>query len=121
VAALRVSGADARPRHRGISHHSLTAIDRVATARATVVVPVFDGVALPAGAVDVDGLDQLIASQLPALPQHDVRFEPVGGLYEALTGTPVRLSTMGRGLEQDPAAFLAAAAAGRVAAHLLHG
>ena len=30
VACLRVSGADARPRHQGVSHHSLTAYGRVA-------------------------------------------------------------------------------------------
>ena len=39
VACLRVSEADPRERHRGISHHSLTAYGRVALARAEVVVP----------------------------------------------------------------------------------
>ena len=42
VASLRVSGADARERHLGVSHHSLTAYGRVALAPADVVVPVFD-------------------------------------------------------------------------------
>jgi Protein of unknown function (DUF3866) len=41
------------------------------------------------------------------------------GLAEALRGCPVPLSTMGRGLDEDPAYFLAAAAAGRHAAGLL--
>ena len=40
----------------------------------------------------------------------------VDGLDAALRQAPVRLSTMGRGLDEDPAAFLAAAAAGRYAA-----
>ena len=40
VAALRVSAADPRARHRGVSHHSLTAYGRVALAAADVVVPV---------------------------------------------------------------------------------
>ncbi len=40
VASLRVSGADPRDRHRGVSHHSLTAYGRVALAPADVVVPV---------------------------------------------------------------------------------
>src|ERR1700744_1194963 len=39
VAALRISDADARERHRGISHHSLTSYGRVALARADGVVP----------------------------------------------------------------------------------
>ena len=34
VASLRVSDADPRERHRGVSHHSLTAYGRVALARA---------------------------------------------------------------------------------------
>jgi hypothetical protein len=84
VASLRVSEADARPRHRGVSHHSLTAYGRVALARADVVVP-----------------------ELP------------GEFGEALRACPVPLSTMGRGLDQDPAYFLAAAAAGRHALSLL--
>ena len=39
VAALRISDADPRERHRGISHHSLTSYGRVALARADVVLP----------------------------------------------------------------------------------
>jgi uncharacterized protein DUF3866 len=44
----------------------------------------------------------------------------VDGLDEALRATPVTLSTMGRSLDEDLAYFLAAAAAGRHAASLLH-
>jgi hypothetical protein len=44
---------------------------------------------------------------------------PVDGLYEVLKACPVRLSTMGRGLDEDLAYFLAAAAAGRHAAAML--
>jgi hypothetical protein len=40
VASLRLSDADPRERHRGVSHHSRTAYGRVALARADVVVPV---------------------------------------------------------------------------------
>jgi hypothetical protein len=36
VASLRVSGADPRDRHLGVSHHSLTAYGRVALSPATV-------------------------------------------------------------------------------------
>jgi Protein of unknown function (DUF3866) len=45
----------------------------------------------------------------------------VDGLEAALRACPVPLSTMGRGLDEDLAYFLAAAAAGRVAAGLLAG
>jgi hypothetical protein len=43
---------------------------------------------------------------------------PVDGLEDALRASPVRLSTMGRNLDQDLCYFLAAAAAGRHAAEL---
>src|SRR5690606_23688994 len=39
VAAPRLSFADPRPRHRGVSHHTLTAFGVVAQRRCTVVVP----------------------------------------------------------------------------------
>ncbi len=42
----------------------------------------------------------------------------VDGLFDQLRACPVRLSSMGRGLDDDPAYFLTAAAAGRYAASL---
>ena len=109
VASLRVSEADARERHRGVSHHSLTAYGRVALARADVVVPVLDG---EFGAL-VAGQAQLLAER------HHLVGVPTGGLLAALAACPVPLSTMGRGVDEDRAYFLAAAAAGRHAAALL--
>ena len=43
VAALRVSEADARERHHGVSHHSLTAYGRVAAHPADIPVPQLPG------------------------------------------------------------------------------
>ena len=112
VAALRVSGADRRERHRGVSHHSLTAYGRVALAPADVVLPVLDGPLADLGA--------LLSAQAAALtPPHRLIDVGVDGLAEALAQSPVGLSTMGRGLADDPAAFLASAAAGRHAAALV--
>jgi hypothetical protein len=109
VASLRVSDADPRERHRGVSHHSLTAYGRVALARAAVVVPDLDG---PFG--------QRIAAEAAQLSgRHDIVTWPVDGLEAALRACPAPLSTMGRGLDEDLAYFLAAAAAGRYASRLL--
>ncbi len=121
VASLRVSGADPRERHRGVSHHSLTAYGRVALAPADVVVPRYDtGDALEASLPP--GFGDRVAEQARALAApagiHRLVEVSTAGLGQALAGSPVRLSTMGRGLEQDPAAFLAAAAAGVHAARL---
>lgn len=109
VGSLRISAADPRPRHRGVSHHSLTAYGRVALAAAHLVVP--------------DGLPPELATEVtraltPLARRHRIVRVPVHGLDAALRATPVRLSTMGRGLDQDYAYFLAAAAAGRYAATL---
>ena len=120
IASLRVSGADARPRHQGISHHSTTAYGRVALAPADVVVPAPHG-------RDVEGYPEALATQvkaqaaalcLPAARHHLVSVS-LAGLSQALEDVPVRLSTMGRGLAEDAAPFLAVAAAGRWAARLL--
>ncbi len=112
VASLRISEADPRERHRGISHHSLTSYGRVALARADVVVPELAG---------EFGARVLAAAQPlggPAQPGPGQRGRARGG---AAGHCPVPLSTMGRGLDEDLAYFLAAAAAGRHAGGLVAG
>jgi hypothetical protein len=109
IGSLRISQADPRPRHHGVSHHSLTAYGRVALVRADLVVPA----GLPADlAAEVD------AALAPLAIRHRVVRVDVEGLDEALRALPVKLSTMGRDLDADHAYFLAAAAAGRHAARL---
>ncbi|MDC7122712.1 DUF3866 family protein [Cellulomonas fimi] len=120
VASLRVSGADPRERHLGVSHHSLTAYGRVALAAADVPVPVFD----PDPEGGLDALGRRVRHQVAALAAPHGRHRLVDveagpNLLSALAGAPVRLSTMGRGLDDDPAAFLAAAVAGVHAVDLL--
>jgi len=104
VGVLRMSQADPRPRHRGVSHHSLTAYGRVALVAADVVVP---------------SSYVAVAGPLPGLDRHRVVEVDDRGLREVLAGCGLELSTMGRGLDEDPVAFVAAAAAGRHAAGLL--
>jgi hypothetical protein len=111
VASLRISFADQRERHQGISHHSLTAYARVALARADVVIP---ELAEPAAA-------RVAADVAPLAARHTLVTVPVDGLDEALRACPVPLSTMGRSFDEDREYFLAAAAAGRHAASLLPG
>jgi hypothetical protein len=108
VASLRISSADARERHRGVSHHSLTAYGRVALAPADVVVPELPG-----------EFGDRVHAQAQALSHHRIVAVSVAGLAEALRHAPVRMSTMGRDVDADPEYFLAAAAAGRHAATLL--
>ena len=113
IASLRVSEADERERHRGISHHSLTAYGRVAMAAADLPVPLLGG---QFGDRVLEQARNLVRDSAGRLHLHEV---DAGGLLGALASSPVRLSTMGRGLGQDEASFVAAAAAGRFAATLL--
>jgi hypothetical protein len=113
VAALRISDADPRERHRGISHHSLTSYGRVALARADVVLP-----DLPPGEFGELGV-QVAREAEPLAARHSLVTVSTEGLDEALRASPAPLSTMGRGLDEDHAYFLACAAAGRHAATLL--
>jgi hypothetical protein len=108
VASLRISEADPRERHQGVSHHSLTAYGKAALTSADVVVPELDG-----------DFGEKVRTQLVGLSRHHLVTVPVDGLLEELRKSPVPLSTMGRGLDDDPVYFLAAAAAGRHAANLL--
>jgi hypothetical protein len=101
VGALRISAADPRPRHRGVSHHSLTAYGRVALASADIAVPA--------------GLDLDLAA---LASRHRLVTVPTDGLDEALRSSPAPLSTMGRDLDADHVYFLANAAAGRHGAAL---
>jgi hypothetical protein len=103
VASLRISFADPRERHQGVSHHSLTAYGRVALTRADVVIP---ELAEPMAA-------RVAADAAPLAERHTLVMVPVDGLDEALRACPVPLSTMGRSLDEDLEYFLAAAAAGR--------
>ncbi|MGY1840692.1 MULTISPECIES: DUF3866 family protein [unclassified Modestobacter] len=109
IGALRISDADPRPRHRGVSHHSLTAFGRVAMGGVTLVAP--RGIGSELGAQ--------VEEDLAGQPERNViEWVDTEGLDDALAGSPVTLSTMGRSVAEDRAYFLAAAAAGRFAAQL---
>jgi Protein of unknown function (DUF3866) len=113
VGSLRVSEADARERHRGISHHSLTTYGRVAMAPADLPVPLLGG---GFGERVLEQARDLVRASAGRLRLHEIE---VHGLVDALASCPVPLSTMGRGLDQDEASFVAAAVAGRFASTLL--
>jgi hypothetical protein len=95
VLAVRVSTADERERHRGVSHHTRAVVE---LCRDDVTV------AWPAGLEPPDWLWQ----------REDVDVE---GWREACAGLP--LSHMGRGPDEEPWFFAAAFAAGRLARSLV--
>ncbi len=113
VASLRVSEGDRRDRHVGVSHHSLTAYGRVALAPARVPVPELGGEFGARVAADAAVLGD----------RHTLVPVGVEGLADELRAAEkewgVRMSTMGRRLDEDLPYFLTAAAAGRYTATLL--
>jgi len=100
VAVVRMSSGDARERHQGISHHTLTSLRLV---RSRCMVP------LPPG---VDGA--------PIGDRHEVRVvDGADAVVENLAArSDLPLSTMGRSIDKDRVFFLAAAAAGLVVSSL---
>ena len=98
VVAARVSGADPRERHRGLSHHTAAALS-LCLGAAVVAWP--------------SGLPQPVL--LPA--RATLREVDAAGWRAACAGLP--LAHMGRGPDDDPDFFAAAYAAGRVTREFL--
>ncbi len=126
--AARMSSGDPRPRHRGMSHHTLTVLDLL-LAPVTVALP--QGVRSPTGRDLGSGLRAVFGggqSAPPALDfdlgdarpariaRHDWRRAPVDLPGYAASGLPAQ--TMGRPLATDPLFFASALAAGSVLGEL---
>lgn len=104
LAIARLSFADRRPRHRGVSHHTLINLGRLVRSRVTVPLP-----RLPRDQAATVAA-QLAAAGIPS--RHEIRYVAAEPLSTFLEASPIPLETMGRGYAADPAFFLAAAAAG---------
>lgn len=113
VAALRLNFADSSYRHHGVSPHSLTVLREVALRPVSVAVPALEGERREAvwGALREAHLEE----------RHrvvEVAGEPAVTL---LTERGVPAETMGRSLEEEPAFFLAAGAAGVLGGRMAAG
>ena len=111
VACLRASFADPRPRHRGLSHHSATALGLACRSRVTVPLPLVGGPeeeTLRAGmaAAGLDVRHDVVATKPP----------DILGLFER---HGLVVTSMGRPAAADPVLFACAAAAGALAAELV--
>lgn len=107
VVVPRISFADPRPRHTGLSHHLLETLGRLALVRSTIPLP-----------GSLTGREaQLIRAQLDlsgCAKRHDVVWVPgiaVEEIARRLAPYPEPVKTMGRGLRDDPPFFAAVCAA----------
>jgi hypothetical protein len=108
IACLRASFADPRERHRGVSHHSVTAL-MIAT-RSSVLVPV----ATVGGEEEARLRKDLDGSGIAA--RHEVVDVAPVGILDLLAEHRLRVVSMGRPATADPVLFEMAAVAGRCAA-----
>jgi hypothetical protein len=109
IAALRISFADPRPRHRGVSHHSITSLTVATSSRVRVAVPTVGG----------EDEDQIRADLARAGidTRHDIVDVVPVGILDLLGQRDLYVESMGRAAAVDPVLFESAAAAGTIAAH----
>jgi len=111
IAVARISFADPRPRHRGLSHHTITALGKVALTRCSLALPMIDQMLLLS-------IQEQIAHSGISYKHRTRVMDGLPGIIE-LQEKDIRMASMGRGYEDDEAFFLAASAAGAVAAEAL--
>lgn len=104
----RLSFADQRERHHGLSHHTATICGQLTQCRSTLALPVLPG-------AEMDLIMRQIA-KAGIEKRHDLRLVEAGEILMLLKESGLPARTMGRGPEEDPAFFLAAGAAGFEAA-----
>lgn len=111
IAIARISFADPRPRHRGLSHHTVTALGQIALTKCILALPMIDQMKL------MSIQEQIVHCALSY--RHKVRImDGRPGIVE-LQEKGFALRSMGRSYAEDEEFFLSAAAAGAVAADML--
>ncbi len=110
VAVPRISFADSRPRHYGLSHHSQTVLGELTYATAYLALPRWDA-----------AKRQILVQQFreSGLTRHHLYTVEIPAVDKLMADHRLEVTTMGRSYREDPAFFEAAAAAGVLAATLL--
>jgi hypothetical protein len=110
VSVARITFSDERVRHRGLSHHTVSALGIGALARSVVGIPVMEG-----------EKRELVMSQLDASGiggAHDIREVDARGVLELIERCTFEPTVMGRSVSEEPEFFMAAGAAGMLAAEI---
>ena len=113
IAVPRISFADARERHRGLSHHTATALGRVALAPCTMPLPQLDK--------EKTALLRQQAAEAGITARHRLLTVDGEPALKTMASLGLKPTTMGRGVDQDREFFLAAGAAGILAARMAMG
>jgi hypothetical protein len=113
IACLRISFVDERERHYGVSHHCLTALTIGTQTRCTVAVPEL-----------LEDQGQVVARQLESSGVADRHALVIADGRDAIRRAideGIQLKSMGRAIQDNPAYFLAAGAAGALAGRVTLG
>lgn len=110
IAALRLSFADNRPHHQGISSHTIITLKKIVRCRAYLPIP-----ELPTEqySMVLRNLEEKNITEC-----FDVFRVPSVEAVEMMQSSGLQVTTMGRTIEQDRAFFLASASAGILAGQL---
>lgn len=107
ICVPRISFMDKRERHFGISHHTITVLSKISKTRSYIGIPKFssDKVSIIKTQIVKHNIDK----------KHDVVFSEFNDIIEILKKTDIKMSTMGRSLEDDIDYFLTVAVNGKIA------
>jgi len=113
VAVPRISFADKRQRHQGISHHTITVLSKVCRVEAV----------LPLPELEEDKTAYILGQlrQAKLLDKYFCSVEKVSNGLDYLATDSHRITTMGRGAEEDPDFFLSLAAAAQLTGKIVKG
>lgn len=103
VVIPRISFADSRERHKGLSHHTITVLSQVAKTRAYVIFPFLQGERREYILRQINGSGIAL--------KHHVRFLEGDCVFQGAKYFDVICSTMGRGMDDDPEFFLSCGSA----------
>ncbi|WP_330396797.1 DUF3866 family protein [Anaeromicrobium sediminis] len=111
IAIPRISFADKRQRHIGISHHSITVLKEICKTKAYIPIPKFNN--------DNDSvlLNQLIENNIDK--KHEIKYYNVNYIDEVLNACPFNMRSMGRNYMEDREYFITAALSSQMAIDLI--
>lgn len=105
IAVPRVSFKDSRDRHYGISHHSITILDKIVKTETNINLPIMDS-------CKMDYIRKQIESTKIS-ENHKISYEDGSCVKDALDKYNLKITTMGRGYDEDKEFFLTLGAVGK--------
>lgn len=105
IVVPRISFRDSRNRHMGMSHHSITVLDEIIQTKTNVILP----------KLDLEK-EEFIENQIESTKirtKHDITYQDGSFIKEALDHYNLKITTMGRGYEEDKEFFTTLGAIGK--------